>query len=143
MMAILILGLLGALAALLIFLNAKPAIAPPKTAAEREELRTRMEMAITSRRKIEAIKIYRALEGCALVDAKEAIEQRMGHVNLSKAQSGGAEKFEGRLNERLESELNTAIKNHDKIHAIKLYRTIYGVGLKEAKEAVEALCSKN
>jgi ribosomal protein L7/L12 len=44
-----------------------------------------------------------------------------------------------RLDERKINELQQLINNGQKIQAIKLYRQLTGVGLKEAKESVEQL----
>ena len=77
-------------------------------------------------RKIEAIKRYRELYGVGLKDAKDAVEARMATLAATPAQPG------------LQPELDRLIRASQKINAIKHHRTITGVGLKEAKDAVEA-----
>ena len=41
-----------------------------------------------------------------------------------------------------ENDIIEAIKNKQKVTAIKYYRSLHGVGLKEAKDAVENIASK-
>lgn len=97
-------------------------------------------------RKIEAIKIYRETFGNGLAEAKEAVENliigkpinftnfKMFSVNSLLQNS--AEPFEqtGNL-----SEIQAELWRGNKINAIKIYREQFGVSLKEAKDAVEAL----
>ena len=110
----------------------------PKTKPTKKEYITHdahddenVEALAQSGRKLAAIKAYRKLHGVDLKQAKEDIEAMLdkgfhdsNHVdddmNLS-------------TNEKI---LRTAKSGH-KIAAVKTYRLIYGVGLKEAKEAVD------
>jgi ribosomal protein L7/L12 len=81
-------------------------------------------------RKIEAIKRVRELTGAGLKaakDAVEAVEQGLTSVDAFA------------LEEPSLRELVELVRSGNKIEAIKLYRERTGVGLKEAKDAVEAL----
>jgi len=83
-------------------------------------------------RKIEAIKLYRERTGVGLAEAKEAVE----------AMATGQEPPAGRtIDSAWEAELISLLERGQKIEAIKLYRQRHDVGLKGAKEAVEALAA--
>lgn len=88
--------------------------------------------------KIEAIKVYRQATGVGLKEAKDAVEAM---------QAGQAIAFNV-ATPRLQStaqdpatiaELRALLQRGNKIEAIKIYRQATGVGLKEAKDAVEAM----
>lgn len=84
-------------------------------------------------RKIEAIKRYREIHGVGLKEAKDAVEafeHNGGNVMALPAKSV--------LREVHDSEIEAQIRSGHLIDAIKLYREKNGVGLKEAKDAVEA-----
>lgn len=83
-------------------------------------------------RKIEAIKRYREIHGVGLKEAKDAVEafEHNGNVMALPAKSV--------LREVNDSEIEAQIRSGHLIDAIKLYREKNGVGLKEAKDAVEA-----
>ena len=84
-------------------------------------------------RKIEAIKRYRELHGVGLKEAKDAVEAfEAGKVASLPAKSTV-------LREVQDDEIAAQIRAGLIIDAIKLYRVKTGVGLKEAKEAVEAM----
>jgi ribosomal protein L7/L12 len=83
-------------------------------------------------RKIEAIKVYRALHPVSLVEAKDAVEKLIGgHGTSPKNPNPTA------LLHSLDDVRRMAAAGQ-KIQAIKLYREITGAGLKEAKDAVES-----
>ncbi|HEY5004766.1 MAG TPA: ribosomal protein L7/L12 [Ktedonobacteraceae bacterium] len=85
--------------------------------------------------KINAIKLYRQRTGVGLKEAKDAID-RMA-LELKIAQSQESKQTErGRVDP---DELQRLIHAGQKINAIKYYREVTGVGLKEAKEAVDWL----
>jgi ribosomal protein L7/L12 len=90
------------------------------------------EQLVRAGRKIEAIKKYRELTGLGLRDAKDAIEayEREGTLSLPSKSS--------LLRQVHDSEIEQQIRSGHLIDAIKLYREKNGVGLKEAKDAVEA-----
>lgn len=91
------------------------------------------EQLVRAGQKIEAIKRYRELTGVGLREAKEAIEafERDGTLSLPPKSSAV-------LRQVHDSEIEAQIRSGHLIDAIKLYREKNGVGLKEAKDAVEA-----
>jgi len=90
------------------------------------------EQLVRAGRKIEAIKKYRELTGLGLRDAKEAIEAYEHEGTLSLPAKSSL------LRQVHDSEIEQQIRSGHLIDAIKLYREKNGVGLKEAKDAVEA-----
>jgi ribosomal protein L7/L12 len=80
--------------------------------------------------KIEAIKIYRERTGVGLKEAKDAVEA----LGWGRAAQSGPES-----DRSLEDELRSLLEQGQRIGAIKLYRERTGVGLREAKDAVEDL----
>ena len=98
--------------------------------------------ALTAGNEIDAIKAYRDATGVGLKEAKDAIESKG---------ASGTQRVIGKLDalmkslgvkydpaSGLQASIDNAIRNGDKIEAIKLYRVANGVGLKEAKDAIEA-----
>ena len=83
-------------------------------------------------RKIEAIKRYRELTGVGLQEARDAIEA------LESGRSATLPPKSSLLRQVNDSEIEAQIRSGHLIDAIKLYREKTGVGLKEAKDAVEA-----
>lgn len=91
-------------------------------------------------RKIEAIKIYRETFNVGLAEAKEAVENLAGGkpVNAMYMRSFTTSTTHNADGSNL-SEIRAEIARGNKINAIKLYREKFGVGLAEAKAAVERL----
>ncbi len=89
-------------------------------------------------KKIEAIKIYREIFGVGLVEAKAAIEQLQatGRLDIPSATLAGEDGISPSDKLRKMTEL---ARNGKKIEAIKIYQELYGVGLVEAKNAIEQL----
>lgn len=83
---------------------------------------------------INAIKLYREATGVGLAEAKEAVEA-MARDEYSKPQSGTLD-FDNPI---LEARIISLLKNREKIQAVRIYRDEYGVGLKEAKDAVDRI----
>ena len=81
--------------------------------------------------KIEAIKLYREQTGAGLNEAKEAIETLERDETLPIP--------EQRISLSVENEVVSLLEQGRKIEAIKRYREQTGVGLKEAKVAVEEI----
>ena len=75
-------------------------------------------------KRIEAIKLYRRLTGCSLVEAKEFVT---GITSPQKRPVSASS-----------DDVDRAILDGQFIQAIKLHREATGAGLKEAKDAVEA-----
>jgi ribosomal protein L7/L12 len=91
---------------------------------------------IRSGNKIAAIKAYRERTGLGLKEAKDAVEalaaQPAREPNLANLSANGPD-----------DEVLTLIRSGKKIAAIKAYREQTGVGLKDAKDAVEALAAEH
>ena len=83
---------------------------------------------------LQAIKVYREATGSSLAEAKQAVEE-MAFVEVTKAPSG-MRSFD---NPVLESKIRSLLAKGKKIDAIKIYREEYGIGLNEAKNAVERI----
>lgn len=98
-------------------------------------------------KKIEAIKLYREHTGVGLKEAKDAVEYAIAHPDRAPSHLGGSELSEPRKSkpdevggmdwDLLLSDQMQALLPDKMIEAIKLYRQQTGVGLKEAKDAVE------
>lgn len=79
-------------------------------------------------KKIEAIKLYIEATGVELKEAKDAVEtMKVGSPPPLPSPAAAL------------ATVHEALLRGDKIEAIKLYREATGVGLKEAKDAVEAM----
>ena len=88
-------------------------------------------------KKLDAIKLYRQLTNANLLDAKTAVEAIQAGSPTLVNPTANTE------NASLTSEQNARVQqlmqSGQKIEAIKLYRQVTGVGLKEAKDAVEGM----
>jgi len=90
---------------------------------------------IAREQKITAIKLYREATDSSLKDAKDAVEAiEMGTaINFPVAtQASGSDPF-------LENRIKRLLAERKKIEAVKAYREAYNCGLKEAKDAVDAI----
>lgn len=97
---------------------------------------------VRSGQTIKAIQAYRASTGASLVDARAAVARMTAKMREeAPAQRDiNAQVFEsGQENSLFEQELERLLLLGRKIEAIKLYRGQTGLGLREAKEAVELL----
>ena len=83
---------------------------------------------------LHAIKLYREATGASLAEAKAAIEE-MAHNEAVKP----PDSVRDYDNPVLESKIKSLLSKNKKIDAVKIYREEYGVGLKEAKDAVERI----
>ena len=100
-----------------------------KPAAELErEVRSLLDQG----RKIEAVKLYKDQTGMGLADAKNAVEAMQADA-VPQSDIGGD----------LEAELLRLLGRGEKIAAVKLYKEQNGVGLADAKQAVESLATKH
>lgn len=100
---------------------------------EAENLVAEIQALLAAGRKIEAIKRYREATGAGLAAAKETVEAIERNEPLPQGKS---------LDSTFEKEIVGLLEGGKKIEAIKLYREQTGVGLKEAKDAVEALAAQ-
>jgi ribosomal protein L7/L12 len=82
--------------------------------------------------KIEAIKVYREATGTGLKEAKDAVEALDADSVLPMAQQANVM---GEPSEKV----NALLERGNIIEAIKAYREITGAGLKEAKDAIDAI----
>lgn len=92
-----------------------------------------IQRALVAGNKIAAIKHYRAATGVSLKDAKDAVEaMAVGRATAHLATSMPANA----------PTVTALLLSGNKIEAIKRYREATGLGLKEAKDAVEALAAQ-
>jgi ribosomal protein L7/L12 len=98
-----------------------------------QELLDGIKAHIAAGRKIEAIKLYREATGAGLAEAKEAIEL----IEAGKPPKSDATASRGE-DQALQSVSDLVLQGR-KIEAIKHYRDATGLGLKESKDAVDAL----
>jgi ribosomal protein L7/L12 len=99
-------------------------------------LETKIRDFLAKGKKIEAIKLYRLEYNVGLAEAKSAVEAlaRGGNINVS------APAPQSQLdNPPLETKIRELLAKRNKIEAIKLYREVYRVGLKEAKDVVDKM----
>jgi ribosomal protein L7/L12 len=95
---------------------------------------------LAAQKKIQAIKLYREETGVGLKEAKAAVEQMEQDLRLGKVGTKQAVvEADGDPEETLRGEIVALLAAQKKIQAIKLYREKTGVGLKEAKAAVEQM----
>lgn len=139
MMLFLGLAVLGVLAAIGVIVGLSSrrnvevvSLKPPPPAAAPLPADASPEQLLRAGKKIEAIKRYREQTGVGLKEAKDAVEAMESGAPValpSKSQL---------LRQVTDSEIEAQIRSGHLIDAIKLYREKTGVGLKEAKDAVEA-----
>jgi len=83
---------------------------------------------------IQAIQVYREATGVGLAEAKQAVEE-MARNEYMKPPAG----VRDRDNPVLEAKIKSMLARRQKIEAVKIYREEYGIGLKEAKDAVDRI----
>ena len=83
---------------------------------------------------IQAIQFYREATGVSLAEAKEAVEE-MAQDEFTKPPSGVRD-YDDPV---MESKIRSLLAKGKKIDAVKIYRAEYGIGLKEAKDAVDQI----
>ena len=96
----------------------------------------RLRQLIKETKKIQAIKLYREETGANLQEAKAAVERMAAGTNEPLPQERSAKTGPGLIDPE---KLQALIREGRKIEAIKYIRQQRGVGLKEAKEAVDWL----
>ena len=97
-----------------------------------KDLEDKLRVLLAAGRKIDAVVQYRAATGAGLAEAKDAVEALERGALLPSARPGGST-FEG--------EIISLLEQGRKIAAIQLYRRKAGVGLKEAKDFIDALAA--
>ena len=90
-------------------------------------------------RLIPAIKELRQKTGFGLKEAKELAEAIRDGASLSEVNERFGLNTPKKETPKSDAEVVELLNNGQKIRAIKLYRELHGVGLKEAKLAVEAI----
>ncbi len=93
-------------------------------------------------KKIEAIKLYRQETGSGLKEAKDAVEALAAGRPIARRSRESIE-TNGVDPNSFEGQVLTLLQGQKKILAIKLYREQTWAGLKQAKDAVEALAAKH
>jgi len=83
---------------------------------------------------IHAIKLYREATGAGLAEAKDAVEA-MARDEYVKPPSLEQD-FDNPI---LDGKIKSLLARRQKIEAVKIYREEYGVGLKDAKDAVDRI----
>jgi ribosomal protein L7/L12 len=101
--------------------------------ASLQELLDGIRAHLAAGRKIEAIKLYREATGAGLAEAKQAVEL----IEAGKPPAPGADASPGE-DQALQG-VSDLVRQGRKIEAIKRYREATGLGLKESKDAVDAL----
>jgi len=89
---------------------------------------------IKSNKLINAIKLYREITGVGLAEAKSAVEAIARGESVNIAPLTPQTPLDNSI---VESKIRELLAKNKKIEAVKLYREMYRVGLKEAKDAVE------
>lgn len=88
--------------------------------------------------KINAIKLYREMTGVGLKEAKEFVDQLEAQLRDGNYQDDSSQP-PATTNAADMPDVVRALRNSRKIEAVKLYRQHTGLGLKESKDAVDAL----
>lgn len=94
---------------------------------------TELRALVQQGRTIEAIKLFREQTGAGLKEAKDIIDAMLADPHL---------RVPARDASDIEAELLRLLTQGEKIAAIKRYREWTGAGLKDAKDAVEALAAR-
>jgi len=84
--------------------------------------------------KIKAIKLYKKETGLGLAEAREAVEA---------IPSGADTPSSSEIGDDVQTELLRLLGRGDRLEAVKLYKDRMGVGLAEAKQAVESLAARH
>jgi ribosomal protein L7/L12 len=114
-----------------------PAAAPPGSRVSTPLSESEVRRLLSAGDKIGAIKVYRELTGLGLKESKDAVDALESGRVLPSASSAtprvaGADAVS-------DAEILRLVQAGQLIEAIKRYRALTGVGLKEAKDAIEGL----
>lgn len=97
---------------------------------------------LAAEKKIEAIKYVRESTGIGLIEAKNFVEE-FAFTGLTDDHSGSESPFSGRdlssKKDSISDEITKLVAGGNKIQAIKLVVENFNIGLKEAKDFVEAI----
>jgi len=114
----------------------------PNLSVTPADLEAQVRQQVLAGKKIEAIKIYRQATGVGLKEAKDAVEAvERGQSLPAPVETSWdlASIAQPATPAQLEAELRQQVQQGNKLAAITLYRSATGVGLREAKDAIEAL----
>jgi large subunit ribosomal protein L7/L12 len=100
---------------------------PPRVAGSLDDVR----QLARAGRKLEAIRLFRQLTGQGLAEAKAAVDQLAGRSSPAPRKTGII------LREVRDADIEQQIRCGDLLNAVALYREKNGVGLQEARTAVE------
>ena len=92
---------------------------------------------ITQNNLIAAIKLYREATGVGLKEAKDAVEAIQRGESVRQPVTSFQPDTPG--NALLEEQIKQLLARRQKIQAVKLYREAHNCGLKDAKDAVDAI----
>lgn len=123
---LLLLVVLG-LGVVLLTRKAAPVAPAPRVTASMDDVRA----LARAGRKLEAIRLFRQLTGQGLAEAKAAVEQLGGRSAPAVRKQGIL------LREVADADIELQIRSGHLLNAIALYREKNGVGLQEARTAVE------
>jgi ribosomal protein L7/L12 len=102
------------------------------------EKRREIIAAIQTGNKIPAIKLYREATGADLLTAKQFIESLQVALETGK----NPDHLGGTASNDYQAEVVRLLQAGSKIPAVRVYRNATGCGLKQAKEAVEAIAEE-
>lgn len=132
----------GVSVALLAFVTRRPRNAAKRTVldagAPQDGHLDRVAAAIRAGRKIEAIQLLRESTGLGLAEAKAEVERMEGRWSRPEPTPADPP-ARTNLDPRSIGAVQEALARDDMIEAIKAYRAHTGVGLKEAKDAIDLL----
>jgi ribosomal protein L7/L12 len=112
---------------------------PAESSSPPDDFESQIMSLVQQGQMIAAIKLYREHTGIGLAEAKSAVEALAAGqpIELRNPEADGIP------SDSLEGRVLALVRARRKIEAIKLYREQTGLGLKEAKDAVEALAIKH
>ena len=91
---------------------------------------------IAKGQKVSAVKLYREMTGVGLREAKDAVDA-IEHGGL--AHSHAPIQSNQKIDMVLEDQIRQLLAKRQKIQAVKIYREAHDCGLKDAKDAVDAI----
>jgi len=100
------------------------------------ELESQIRELLAQGQKLTAIKLYRETTGVDLKEAKDTIEAIERGEPVYSYPPG---RFDTQNDALLEEQIKQLLARRQKIQAVRLYRETYTCGLKEAKDAVDAI----
>ncbi len=118
---------------------AAPGEPPAEAASSADGFETQIRSLVEHGQMIPAIKLYRERTGVGLAEAKSAVEALAAGRPIERR----TPEADGISPDSLEGQVVALVQARRKIEAIKVYRERTGVGLKQAKDAVEGLAVKH